>query len=148
MTKTLLALAAGLLFSTGALAQVAVGDAWARATVPQQKSAGVFMTVRSGSPATLVAVSTPAAASAELHEMRMQGQMMSMHQVAAIALPARQEVRFGPGGYHVMLFGLKQQLKAGDTVPLTLVVEDAAHKREQVKVAVAVKPVTYQPQAK
>jgi copper(I)-binding protein len=57
-------------------------------------------------------------------------------------------VRLGPGGYHVMLFGLKQQLKEGDSVPLTLVVENGAKKREEVKVAVAVKPIAYQPPAK
>jgi copper(I)-binding protein len=147
MTKLLLALAAGALFSTSALAQVSVSDAWVRATVPQQKSAGAFMRVRSATAGTLVAVRSPAAASAELHQMQMQGQQMSMHAVDAVALPAGQEVNFGPGGYHVMLFGLKQQLKDGDSVPLTLVVEDAAHKRAEVTVAVPVKPISYQPPA-
>jgi copper(I)-binding protein len=148
MTSKLLALAAGALFSTAALAQVSVTDAWARATVAQQKTAGVFMNVRSASPARLVAVRTPVAASASLHQMQMQGQTMSMHEVDGVNLPAGQEVRLGPGGYHVMLFGLKQQLKEGDSVPLTLVVENGAKKREEVKVAVAVKPIAYQPPAK
>jgi copper(I)-binding protein len=103
------------------------------------------MNVRSGSAARLVGVKSPAAASAEVHEMRMQGQTMSMHPVDGVNLPAGQEVRFGPGGYHVMLFGLKQQLKEGDSVPLTLVVENGAKKREEVKVSVAVKPIAYQP---
>jgi copper(I)-binding protein len=148
MTSKLLALAAGALFSTAALAQVTVTDAWTRATVAQQKTAGVFMNVKSGSPARLVAVRTPVAASAELHQMQMQGQTMSMHQVDGVNLPAGQEVRLGPGGYHVMLFGLKQQLKEGDSVALTLVVENGANKREEVKVAVPVKPIAYQPPAK
>ena len=145
MTSKLLALAAGALFSSAALAQVSVTDVWARATVAQQKTAGVFMNVRSGSPARLVGVKSPVAASAEVHEMKMQGQTMSMHQVDGVALPAGQEVRFDPGGYHVMLFGLKQQLKQGDSVPLTLVVENGAKKREEVRVAVSVKPIAYQP---
>ena len=148
MMSKLLALAAGTLFSTAALAQVSVTDAWARATVAQQKTAGVFMNVKSATAARLVGVRTPAAASAEVHEMQMQGQAMSMHRVDGVNLPAGQEVRFGPGGYHVMLFGLKQQLKAGDSVPLTLVVENGAKKREEVKVAVSVKPIAYQPPAK
>jgi copper(I)-binding protein len=145
MTKLLMTLAAGALFSTGALAQVSVSDAWIRATVPQQKSAGAFMRIRSAAPATLVAVRTPAADSAELHQMQMRGQQMSMHAVDAVALPAGQEVDFGPGGYHVMLFGLKRQLKEGDSVALTLVVEDAAHKRSEVKVAVPVRSIAWQP---
>jgi hypothetical protein len=148
MGKTMIALGAGALFSTAALAQVTVGDAWIRATVPQQQSAGAFMHLRSAKPATLVAVKTPVAANAEMHEMQMKGSMMSMHQVHSVALPAGQDVVLGPGGYHVMLFGLKQQLKDGDSVPLTLVVEDAAKKREEVKVAVPVKPIAYQPPSK
>ncbi len=148
MGKTMIALAAGALFSTAALAQVTVSDAWIRATVPQQQSAGAFMHVRSAKAATLVAVKTPVAANAELHEMQMKGSMMSMHPVQSVPLPAGQDVVLGPGGYHVMLFGLKQQLKDGDSVPLTLVVEDAARKREEVKVAVPVKPIAYQPPGK
>ena len=108
----------------------------------------MFMTVKSAGAARLVAVRTPVAASASLHQMQMQGQTMSMHEVDGVDLPAGQEVRLGPGGYHVMLFGLKQQLKAGDSVPLTLVLENDAKKREEVKVAVAVKPIAYQPPAK
>ena len=77
--------------------------------------------------------------------MEMRGQTMAMHQVQSIALPAGQTVKLGPGGYHVMLFGLKQQLKEGETVPMTLVVEDAGKKREEVKVEVAVKSIAYQP---
>ncbi|MGZ5202796.1 MAG: copper chaperone PCu(A)C [Telluria sp.] len=145
MGKTMIALAAGALFSTGVQAQVTVSDAWMRATVPQQQSAGAFMHVRSAKAAKLVAVKTPVAANAELHEMQMKGSVMSMHPVQSVALPAGQDVVLGPGGYHVMLFGLKQQLKDGDSVPLTLVVEDAAKKREEVKVAVPVKPIAYQP---
>lgn len=146
--KKMIVMATGLLFSAGALAQVTVSDAWIRATVPQQTSAGAFMHLRSAKPATLVAVKTPVAATAELHEMQMNGSMMSMHPVKTVALPAGQDVVMGPGGYHVMLFGLKQQLKDGESVPLTLVVEDAGKKREEVKVTVPVKPIAYQPPAK
>jgi periplasmic copper chaperone A len=145
MGKTMIALAASALFSAHALAQVTVSDAWIRATVPQQKSGGVFMHLRSARAATLVAVKTPVAANAELHEMQMKGSMMSMHPVQSVALPAGQDVVLGPGGYHVMLFGLKQQLKDGESVPLTLVVEDAAKQREEVKITVPVKPIAYQP---
>lgn len=145
MGRLLIALAAGAMVSGSAWAQVTASDGWIRATVPQQKSAGAFMQLRSAKPATLVAVRTPDADKAEMHQMQMQGQTMSMHQVQSIALPAGQVVKLAPGGYHVMLFGLKQQLKEGATVPLTLVVEDAGKKREEVKVDVAVKSIAYQP---
>lgn len=148
MKKILFALAAGALFSGSALAQVAVSDAWMRATVPQQKSSGAFMRVRSQTPAKLVGASTPVAARAEVHEMAMQGHTMTMHAVDAIALPAGQDVVLGPGGYHVMLFGLKQQLKEGDSVPLTLVVEMADGKRQEVKTTAKVMPLAYQPPVK
>jgi copper(I)-binding protein len=80
--------------------------------------------------------------------MKMQGNTMTMHAVDAVVLPAGQEVVFGPGGYHVMLFGLKQQLKEGDSVPLTLVVEGAGGKREDVKATAQVKPMAFQPPAR
>ena len=63
----------------------------------------------------------------------------------AIDLPAGKAVPLAPGGYHVMLMGLKRQLKEGETVPLTLVVEHKGGKRENVEVQVAVRPLTYAP---
>jgi copper(I)-binding protein len=145
-TKFGVLLAAGLV-SGAALAQVTVSDPWIRATVPQQKSAGVFMQLRSASQARLVGVRTPLAGHAEIHQMEMQGQTMRMHAVAGVDLPAGQAVDLASGGYHVMLFDLKRQLKAGESVPLTLVVEGAGRKRADVDVAVPVKPIAYTPPA-
>jgi copper(I)-binding protein len=54
-------------------------------------------------------------------------------------------VNLASGGYHVMLFDLQRQLKEGEQVPLTLVVQDAAGKRENVALSVPVKPLTYKP---
>jgi copper(I)-binding protein len=68
---------------------------------------------------------------------------MKMHAVDGIALPAGKPVNLASGGYHIMLFDLKRQLKEGETVPLTLVVEDARHKRADVNVNVPVKPLDY-----
>lgn len=147
MTRNVGALLAAGLVSGAALAQVTVSDPWIRATVPQQKSAGVFMQLRSAHDARLVEVRTPAAGHAEIHRMEMQGQTMRMHAVAGIDLPAGQAVNLASGGYHVMLFDLKRQLKDGDTVPLTLVVEGAGRKRENVQVAVPVKPIAHLPPA-
>ena len=142
MTRLLSLLAAGL-FSTGALAQVTVLDPWVRATVPNQKASGAFMRVQSASAARLVGVSTPVAGRAEIHEMAMENNTMRMRQVDAIDLPAGKPVNLASGGYHVMFFDLKRQLKEGETVPVTLLVQDGANKKSSVTVEAQVKPMTW-----
>jgi copper(I)-binding protein len=91
----------------------------------------------------LVEVSTPVAGRVELHQMAMEGQTMRMRAVESLELPAGQTVNLASGGYHVMLFDLKRQLKDGEQVPLTLTVVDAGGKRENVTLSVPVKPLTY-----
>ncbi|MDF3835203.1 copper chaperone PCu(A)C [Cupriavidus basilensis] len=119
------------LCSTAALAQVDVSNAWARGTVPAQTATGVFMTLHAHTPAKLVGVSTPAAATAEVHEMKMDGNVMRMRALGALDLPAMQDVELKPGGYHVMLMGLKAPLKKGDKVALTLKFEQGGKMVEQ-----------------
>jgi len=143
MTRSLFALLAAGLFSTGALAQVTVVDPWVRATVPNQKASGAFMQVRASQAARLVGISTPVAGRAELHKMAMENNTMRMRQVDAIDLPAGKAVNLASGGYHVMLFDLKRQLKEGERVPVTLVVQDATKKSSSVTVEAQVKPLTY-----
>lgn len=143
MTKRLIALLAAGLFSASALAQVSVSEPWIRATVPVQKSTGAFMKLQSAKPARLVEVRTEAAGRAELHEMAMDGQVMRMRRVEGIELPAGKTVDLASGGYHVMLFDLKRQMKEGDKVDLTLVVQEADKKRQEVKLSVPVKPLTH-----
>jgi copper(I)-binding protein len=143
MKKHIFALIASLALATTAYAQVTVTDPWARATVPQQKASGAFMQVRSPVAARLVAVNSPVAASVELHKMEMTGQMMKMRHVDSIELPAGQVVNLAAGGYHIMLMGLNRQLKEGDTIPLSLVIETSNGKRETVAVSAPVKPLTY-----
>ena len=130
---TLLALA------TGAWAQTTVKDPWVRGTVAQQKASGAFMHITSAQGAKLVSVSSPVAGVSEIHEMAMQGDTMRMRAVPALDLPAGKVVELKPGGYHLMLMDLKQQLKAGESVPLTLVVEGKDGKRETVAVQAVVK---------
>jgi copper(I)-binding protein len=141
MKKQLFALLATSLMSAAALAQVTVIDPWIRATVPQQKSAGAFMQLKSATPARLVEVRSPLAGKGEIHAMQMEGSVMKMYPVKGIDLPAGKAVNLASGGYHVMLFNLKQQLKEGENVPLTLVVEDDKHQRQEVSVSVPVKPI-------
>src|SRR4051812_46406199 len=104
MRRHLCALAVASLVSLPALAQVSVSGAWIRATVPQQKTGGAYMQLRSVKPARLVEVQTPVAGRVELHQMAMEGQTMRMRAVESIALPAGQAVNLASGGYHVMLF--------------------------------------------
>ena len=143
MYRKFLMLAAASLVSTAAFAQVTVSDPWIRATVPAQKTAGAFMQLRSAKATRLVDVQTPVAGRAEVHQMAMEGQTMRMQKVDGIDLPAGQTVNLASGGYHVMLFDLKQQLKDGEQVPLTLTFVGADKKRESVTVQVPVKPLTY-----
>ncbi|MFL6635114.1 MAG: copper chaperone PCu(A)C [Massilia sp.] len=143
MLKQSFVLAAASLITTAAFAQVTVGDPWIRATVPAQKTAGAFMQLRSAKATRLVDVQSPVAGRAEVHQMAMEGQTMRMQKVDGIDLPAGQSVNLSSGGYHVMLFDLKQQLKEGGQVPLTLTFVGADKKRENVTVQVPVKPLTY-----
>jgi len=126
--------ACALLFGAAAQAQVRVDDAWVRATVAQQKTTGAFMAITAQSSGRLLEASTPVATSVELHEMKMDGDLMRMRRIDALALPAGVRVDLKPGTYHMMLLGLKAALKAGDVVPIRLVVENAAGQRETVDV--------------
>lgn len=121
-------LAAGVFASAAALAQVTVQDAWVRGTVPGQTATGAFMTLQAADGAKLVGVSTPVAGTAEIHEMKMDGNVMHMRAVPALDLPKGQAVQLKPGSYHLMLMDLKQPLAKDTTVPITLKVE-LANKR-------------------
>lgn len=135
------ACAAWLILAPPAAAQTTVADAWVRATVPQQKASGLFGTITAARGGRVVGVSSPLAGIAEVHEMSMAGDVMKMRAVPALELPAGKPVKLAPGGVHVMLMDLKRQLKAGETVPVTFVVEGAGGRRESVEVKAAVKAV-------
>jgi copper(I)-binding protein len=116
------------LFGAATLAQadVTVSDPWVRGTVPAQRATGAFMRLQADQDLRLVAASSPVAGVAEIHEMMMQDNVMKMRRVDGIALGKGKPLELKPGGYHVMLMDLKQPLKAGEQVPLTLTFEGAA----------------------
>lgn len=123
-------------FASAAFSQVHIEDAWVRATVPQQRATAVFMKITSDLPTRLVDVSSPVAPHAEVHEMKMSGNnVMTMRPVAGIDVVPGQVTALTPSGYHVMLLELKQQVKAGDKVPLTMVFEGKDNKRTSVDVS-------------
>jgi len=120
-------IAAGCAVSAGeAQAQpVTVKDAWVRAPAPGQKVAGAYMELVSRTDLALTAVASPVAASAELHNTSVEEGVMRMRPVARIELPPGKPVKLAPGGLHIMLIDVKQPLKPGDKVPLTLTVQRA-----------------------
>ena len=132
--------AAAICLAASAHAQTTVKDPWARATVAQQKASGAFMQLKSAKGGKLLSASSPVAGVVEIHEMAMDGNVMKMRAVPSLDLPAGKAVDLKPGGYHVMLMDLKKPLTAGDTVPITLVVESAGQ-RETVEVKAAVRPL-------
>lgn len=141
MSQPIAALILSLALSGVAHAQVAVDAPWVRASVPQQTATGAFMRLTASRDLRLIGARSDVAQNTEVHEMAMQGQMMRMREVAAVPLPRGQAVALAPGGYHVMLIGLKRPLGAGDQVTLTLTFEDAAGKRSEQTVQAPVRPL-------
>ena len=105
---------------------VEVKNAWARATVQGQKATGAFMQITAPAASTLVSVSTPVAGVAEIHEMKMDGDVMRMRPLPkGLELPAGKAVQLKPGGYHLMLMDLKLPLQKDTTIPITLTLRDS-----------------------
>jgi periplasmic copper chaperone A len=74
----------------------------------------------------LVSISTPAATTAEVHETKMEGDVMKMRALEKpLAITAGSTIILEPGGLHVMLTGLKAPLKKGEVVALELMFEKA-----------------------
>jgi len=114
---------------------VMVHEAWARASAGGATTGAAYVMLMGGDkPDTLVSVSTPVAAMAQVHETTSDHGVMKMRPVADLPIPAGGMVTFAPGGYHVMLMGLKKPLVAGQTFPLTLTFAHAAPVTVDVKV--------------
>lgn len=115
-----------------------VADAWISEAPPVAKNNAAYITVQNGNVRdALVGVESPASAKAELHQMSVAGGIMRMQRLPRINLAANERLVFGPGGRHIMLIDMKQPLKAGDKVPLTLVFRKAG----RVTVEAEVRPV-------
>jgi copper(I)-binding protein len=135
---------AALLFAGATLcaiaqtAPVTVSGAWARASVPGQKASGIYMTLTSSEPLRLVGVASPVAGLAEVHEMKMDGEVMRMRALDALELPANQPVQLKPGANHLMLQQLKAPLQPGTTIPVTLTFRTAKGEQKQLALQVPV----------
>ena len=143
--KSKLRLALALALSCGAWGanaqSVEVKDAWVRGTVSAQKVTGAFMEITGKNAVRLLSADSPVASSVEIHNMTMKDGVMKMFPVDGIDIPAGKTVKLASGGYHVMLMGLKQQMKPGDRVPLKLTFELADKKRESLELSVEVRDI-------
>jgi copper(I)-binding protein len=111
---------AGQTFTSG---DISVTGAFSRATLPNAKSGGGFMTITNAgsAPDRLIGAKTENAARSEIHQMKMDGDVMKMNAVeGGLEIPAGGSVTLAPGGYHVMMMGLKQPLAPSECLELTL----------------------------
>lgn len=141
MQKIIAAVLSSLVLSLPAQADVKIEAPWVRATVPQQKATGAFLRITASADSRLVAVQSPVAGRAEIHEMLHDKEVMKMRPVKAVELPAGKAVELKPGGHHVMLLDLKRAIREGDTVPLVLTVEGSDGRRETIEVAAPARPL-------
>ena len=102
---------------------ISIEKPFSRATPGGAKVGAGYMTIvnKGAAPDRLVSVASPAADKVEIHEMSMQDNVMKMRELAGgLPIEAGKSVSLAPGGYHLMLLGLKAPLKQGDKIPVTL----------------------------
>lgn len=118
---------------------IKVEQAWIRARLPGQDITAGYLTLTAEQAAQLVGASSTAAGHVELHEMKVDGDVMRMRAVDAIDLPAGQAVELKSGGFHMMLLDLKTPLANNTAAPLVLTFKDANGRefKEEMKVPVS-----------
>lgn len=116
----------GATVGLAAQAAIVAADPWVREPLPKAEQTAVFVVLenKSGEKRQLVSASTTVAEKVELHTMSTTDGMMKMTQVKSIDVPANGRAELKPGGFHIMLFGLKEHPAAGSTVPLTLTLDN------------------------
>lgn len=143
MKKTLLVLA--MIFSASALADAAtavtVEKPFVRKAMKAQRNSAAFMTLHNSGPeVAIVAAESPVADIVELHTHIHDNGVMRMRRIEKIELPAGGQVVLKPGGLHVMLLGLKQDLNDGGRVSLTLKFSDGSSKTIEAPVRMVMRP--------
>jgi copper(I)-binding protein len=116
----------------GQTGQLEIKAPWARVTPGQAQNGAAYLTIISPTTDRLTAASSPVAKKAELHTMSMEGGVMRMRPLTAIDIPAGQTVTLSPGGTHIMLLGLIQPLREGQSFPLTLSFDQAGPRQVTV----------------
>jgi len=123
LTAVLLVSGSAAFAQAGGASKITVEQPWARATPAGAMTGAVYMTLanKTGTADRLTAAASDVAQKVQIHEMAVVNGIMQMRELAnGLAVPANGSVTLKPGGYHVMLIGLKKQLIAGQTLPLTL----------------------------
>lgn len=120
-------------YMTGALM---ISDVWARATPPRAKTGAAYLTIRNIGPTddVLIKVSSDIARKTQIHQSRLDGDIMKMSHVRKINVPANGQVVLKTGAQHIMFMGMKQPLTAGSSFPVVLVFEKAGKVAIQVPV--------------
>lgn len=109
--------------ATATIGDLAITSAWARATLPGQKSAGAYLIVTNhGTTADrLTGAASPSADKTEIHTMEVVKDIMTMRPVeGGLEIPAGGSVELKPGGYHIMFMGISEPFADGASVPVTL----------------------------
>lgn len=112
-----------------------ISDVWISEAPPVAKNNAAFLTLKNGAGNdVLLGVETSVAEVAEMHEMSMVGSLMRMQRQSRIHLAPNAEIKFAPGGRHIMLINMKKPLKVGDRVALTLRFRQAGRVTVQAEV--------------
>ena len=112
---------------SGAAATVQVAGTICRPTPVGRQTTGCYLTLTAAVDDRLASVASPAANIVQIHESRIESNMMMMRELReGLDLPAGQAVALAPGGHHLMLLGVKKPLVAGDTVTLILTFASSA----------------------
>src|SRR5882757_3286659 len=120
------------------LGAIEIGHPWSRATPPTAESGGGFLAITNTgtTPDRLIAVKSPAADKVEIHEMKMDGNVMRMRELEqGIEIAPGATIDLKPGGFHIMFMGLKAPFAKDTKVPLTLVFEKAGSIAVELPVA-------------
>ena len=122
---------------TSSTNSIAVEHPWARATPVGAKTGAAYVTIvnHGSTPDRLIHASTPLADKVQFHQENNDNGVMRMREVPAVPIGSGALVTLKPGGTHIMIVGLRQQLKDGQTLPLTLDFEKAG--KMEVKVPIA-----------
>ena len=118
------------LLAHGALADstISISGPYVRLVPPGIKTTGGFMVIHNtgDTDRQVVKAESPAASIVELHTHINENGVMKMREVASIDVKARGQTELKPGSFHIMLIDLKQPLKEGDNVPITLKFDDGS----------------------
>lgn len=131
-----------VLLSSSAWADITVQDAWVRATIPAQRATGAFMNIQTTEAVSLIGARSNLSKVTEVHEMRMENNVMKMQAIARIDISPDKPLNLKPGSYHIMLMELNKPATAGERVDLTLIFEKTDKSRFEKNISADIKPLT------